>query len=211
MTQRRIYQSEFPYFITIKTKDGICFFDKTRYTKLLSGIIFYACRLKHYVLYAYCIMPDHLHLLVRQILNTHRTLEKVRWGGDKNVYSHHPQSTLSRVRPKREYTISNLIQSIKGNFSRKLHIGYIWQKRFNSRIVDTEERLINTIEYIENNPVNAGLPEKYSKFPYMYFNRERIDKLFYTTEKNFFNLTKYLYLIRLFKQTKMDHLKRGGK
>jgi len=68
MTQRRIYQDEFPYFITTKTRDGIWFFEK-KYSKILSDIIFYSCKLKNYILYAYCIMPDHLHMLIKQIVN----------------------------------------------------------------------------------------------------------------------------------------------
>jgi len=74
------------------------------------------------------------------------------------------------------YTIkSYFIKEIRGNYN----IQYsIWQPRFNTRIVDTEERLINTLEYIKNNPEKAGLPEKYQRFPYMYFNWKMVDELF---------------------------------
>lgn len=93
-------------------------------------------------------------------------------------YFFHPQSTLSSVRVKDEYNISDLMQSIKGNFSRQVYIGNIWQSRFNSRIIDTVESLQNILEYIENNPINARLPNKYNKHPYMYFNWKLIQKLF---------------------------------
>lgn len=177
MTQRRIYQDEFPYFATTKTKEGIWFFDRTKCAKLLSNIIFQACRLKKCILYAYCIMPDHLHLLVGEDMGSHRTFEKVRWEpGEYQSYAH-PQSTLSSVRSNKQYTISDLMQSIKGNFSRQVHQGNIWQPRFNTRIVDNEERLRNTLEYIKYNPKKASLPKKYQKFPCMYFNEKLIKSL----------------------------------
>ena len=67
------------------------------------------------------------------------------------------------------YNISDLIQSIKGNFSRKLHMGKIWQPRFYTRVVSTRKYLYTVIEYIKYNPVKAELPIKYSKEPYQYF------------------------------------------
>ena len=73
-----------------------------------------------------------------------RTLEKVRWGGHKNISAGEnivvcqnligpssqrrlsDQRRLSSLRAPsslRVYTISDLMQSIKGNFSREIHVG----------------------------------------------------------------------------------------
>lgn len=178
MSQRRVYQDEFPYFVTTNTRKRKEFFNDIGYARLLYGIILKACKMKNFLVYAFCIMPDHLHLLVEKMRLPHRTLEKVRWGGEEKVIFSHFQSTLSSVRVKYEYNISDLMQSIKGNFSRQIHIGNIWQPRFNSRIIDNDESLQNILEYIENNPINTGLPRKYNKHPYMYFNWKLIYQLF---------------------------------
>jgi REP element-mobilizing transposase RayT len=118
-------------------------------------------------------MPEHVHMLVQ---NGTRTLEKVRWVGALPIIS---ERTLSSVRdhPLR-YTISDVVQSIKGNFSRRIHAGTIWQRRFNSRIVNTEDRLRNTVYYIKNNPIKAGLSDRYQKSPYQFFNWPAIRQLF---------------------------------
>jgi len=52
---------------------------------------------------------------------------------------------LSSVRSgkKKQHTISDLMQSIKGNFSRTIQQGNIWQKRFNTRIVNANEYIGN--------------------------------------------------------------------
>lgn len=164
MTQRRIYQDECPYFVTFRTIAHIPFFEKTEYAKLFSDIIFNAGWLKKYRIISYQIMPDHVHLLVYK--NTPaRTLESVR-----SVCLINNERALSRVRDdsKKEYTISDLIQSIKGNFSRSLPRGNIWQKRFYHRIVNTDEYFYTVISYIKRNPVKAGLSDKYQKMPYWY-------------------------------------------
>ena len=132
-------------------------------------------------------MPEHVHLLV-YINNTDRTLEKVRSVGIKQSLITVPERTLSSVRSNskndvrsdkmKQYSISDLMQSIKGNFSRKIHIGNIWQKRFYTRIVNNRRYLHSVIEYIKHNPTKAELPLKYYRQPYRYFNWTKINFLF---------------------------------
>jgi hypothetical protein len=74
--------------------------------------------------------------------------------------------------------LSNFIQSIKGTFSRKMHIGHIWQRRFHDEIIQTEEQLRSVIDYIAYNPIKAGLPEKWEKHPYQYKDDDLIQNLF---------------------------------
>lgn len=142
MTQRRIYQTDYPYFVTFNVRDGLPFFEETKYAKLLSKIIFNAGKLKGFDVLAYQIMPEHMHLLTWQkhtnriVDGTDRTLENVRSVGVN--YGLSSESTLSRMRPitrvrSGSFNISDLLQSIKGNFSRKIHEGNIWQKRFYTR------------------------------------------------------------------------------
>jgi len=145
--------------------------------ELLADIIFNAGKLKRFDILAYQIMLGHAHLLVwgQYEWATDRTLENARSVlGDK--HSNASESTLSRVRPDKktrsdhQYTISDLRQSIKGNFSRKIHMGNIWQKRFYTKIVNTRKYLETAVQYIQRNPFKAELPEKYYKTPCQYLN-----------------------------------------
>lgn len=183
MTQRRIYQSEYPYFVTtnVNVKEGEWLFDEIKYAQLLSEVIFKAGKLKYFDVLGYQIMPDHLHLLTikcQPINIPQRTLEKVRWVNGNNTFHPQPQSTLSSVRCISHHTVSDLLQSVKGNFSRQIHLGNIWQPRFNTRIVNTQKRLRNTIQYIKNNPIKVRLPQKYHHPPYQFFNWRLIHQLF---------------------------------
>ena len=64
MTQRYIHEADFPYFITTNTQGREWLFEDFLYAKLLNEVIFASCVLKRFTPMAFCIMPDHLHLLV---------------------------------------------------------------------------------------------------------------------------------------------------
>jgi REP element-mobilizing transposase RayT len=71
--------------------------------------------------------------------------------------------------PRGDWTISGLMQSIKGFSARAINattgrVGPLWQRSFFDRAITGEPQLIQTLEYIHSNPVAAGLvklPEEY--------------------------------------------------
>lgn len=94
-------------------------------------------RQRAYVL-AYAIMPDHLHIVLA---------------------------------PRPGFTISMIMQSIKGFTSRLLNAcngtrGPLWQCSFYDRMIDGEAGLWDTIEYVHENPVAAGLCEIAEAYQY---------------------------------------------
>ncbi|MFA5070720.1 MAG: transposase [Patescibacteria group bacterium] len=186
-----------PYFITTNIEERFWFFDNEKYAQLLYQIIIEAGRIKGFNLYAFCILPDHLHLLVK---NGGRALEKARCGTEGETFfcfashgfypyirresSSLPQRGLFPEKQRglsspRGYTISDLMQSIKGNFSRQIHVAELWQSRYNFRIIDNEKRLYNILQYIKYNYEKHGLPGKYSRYPHLYLNNELINELFF--------------------------------
>ena len=67
-----------------------------------------------------------------------------------------------------KFNLSDFIKSIRGTFSRKIHEGQIWQARFYDKIIDNDNSLWATVNYISNNPIKAGLPKKWRKYPYQF-------------------------------------------
>ena len=173
MSQRRIFQNEFPYFVTFNVFNGFYFFEDRSLAVWLSKEIFLSAQIKNYTVLAFQIMPNHVHLLIHK-----RTLEKVRLKTNIHI-SPTPERMLSSVRSHNtgKPTISDLMQSIKGNFSKKYQLN-IWQRRFYTKIINTHTYLETIIEYIKYNPVKTHLPSRYHKPPYQYFNWEEIGKLF---------------------------------
>lgn len=81
---------------------------------------------------AYCIMPTHLHLILKQV---------------------------------KEDGISTFISNILNSYSHYFNLKYrrkgpLWEGRFKSILVETDEQLIHLTRYIHLNPVTARLVEK---------------------------------------------------
>ena len=108
--------------------------DKRRYFELLKK---YAEKWDG-VLLAYCLMSNHVHLLVKPVK-------------DKSLYKMMQGLTLCYSQyANRKYGRS----------------GRLWENRYHSCIVDREKYLWAVARYIEQNPVRAGLVKKADDYAY---------------------------------------------
>jgi len=128
----------YPHHITQRgnNREPVFFDDSDRFV--------YLAALSHYSqqynieLWAYCLMPNHVHLL---------------------AVPHTPNGlALGIGRTNLKYT----------RYLNHKHFrsGRIWQNRFYSSIVDTDCHLWAVARYIENNPVKAGLTKTASDYPW---------------------------------------------
>ena len=105
------------------------------------AIIFYNG--KKYVLHAWCVMPNHVHLLVTPL----------------------PGITLTDiVRPLKSYTSKCIHEALGGS-------GRLWQPDFFDRLIRDSEHQEKVARYIEWNPVKAGLCHDPSLWPFTSFGR----------------------------------------
>ena len=87
--------------------------------------------------YGYCLMPNHIHLLGQ--------VEKA--------------ASLSKLIQATNRTYTGYF-----NYTYK-KVGHLWQGRFKSKVIVKDQYFINCINYIECNPVRAGIvsrPDEYS-------------------------------------------------
>lgn len=148
------------YFITTVTYKRRRSFVRVEQAKTMGGIIINACRMKEFALFAYCIMPDHVHLLVQKDSSS-GAFEKAPLRDIKL------KGGLSS--PDRKiYSLSDLMQSIKGNYSRCIHNGAFWQEGYDARIISTAERMNNTVYYLMYNHQKHGLPDAFGARPFLY-------------------------------------------
>ena len=94
---------------------------------VLEAILF-GRRRRWYYLLSFVIMPDHMHLIIIP--------------RDKNI--------------------SECMKSIKGFSARRINSvldrkGSIWQNGFYGYILDSEEKVLSRMRYIEDNPVRKGM------------------------------------------------------
>ena len=82
------------------------------------------------VIYAYCLMPNHVHLLVRE--------QKCRVSD----------------------AIKSISGTYAGYFNKKYgHVGHLFQDRFRSEVVNDWEYFVTLLRYIHQNPVSGGLAD----------------------------------------------------
>ena len=118
----------------------------------------------------FCIMSNHLHLVVRMHTTNHLSDEEMqvrieKWFPEGREFG---PRTIASFR-ERWSSLSKFIKDIKQGFTRfynKRHNrkGYFWGDRFKSLIVQNGRSLINLLAYVDLNPIRAGIvkrPELY--------------------------------------------------
>lgn len=134
--KKEIYQKpELPCSVTICSKDKKQIFYNHKFTEE-SIILLKKISYKNDIpIYAYCFMPDHLHLLLSASLK-------------KGI-----------IEFIREFKSLSTKTAWKYEFERA-----IWQKSFYDHFLRKEEDLKKTCLYILNNPVRAGLVRNYEEY-----------------------------------------------
>ncbi len=147
MAHRFLISQDSPaLYITIVTKDRLPVFRTTQMTELLCTAIDEARKSAGFLLFAYVIMLDHMHLLTSRPSTTSNVLRVL-----KGV-------TARRVI---DYLKANGYSSSLGKLQhreRERHYRYsLWQTEKNVLPVFSEGMFMEKLNYIHQNPVRAGL------------------------------------------------------
>jgi putative transposase len=125
------------YFLTLCTRDRIPYFRSPRIARWLLENLLQIAAQQSFSLRGYCLMPDHLHILLQ---------------GDS------PSSDLRGFVKTFKH---------KTTFHFRIKTGKtLWQISFFDHILRTAEDLSKTAEYILSNPVRAGLVQRPEDYPY---------------------------------------------
>ena len=125
------------YFLTLCTRDRVPYFRSHRIARWILESLQQVAAQQSYTLRAYCLMPDHLHVLVQGNSRSANLLCFVK------TFKH---KTTFHFRFKTGKTL--------------------WQMSFFDHILRTAEDLSETVEYILLNPVRAGLVQRPHDYPY---------------------------------------------
>lgn len=106
-------------------------------------------------IYAYCLMPNHFHLLVR--INSDSDLKKMQQVESLEIKGlHSPQNVFSKQ-------FSKIFNSYSQAFNKENNRhGSLIESPFKRKLLSTEDYIRNCIIYIHRNPVT----EHFTKFPY---------------------------------------------
>ncbi|MDO9573312.1 MAG: transposase [Candidatus Omnitrophota bacterium] len=133
---KRYYETSAAYFLTTNTENNIGVFSDPENCKILLVTLEYFKLVLDYRLYGFCIMPDHLHLVIHPL----------------GIYN------FSYIMKMIKGSFSRKFNKANGE------IGKIWQKGFYDECIRDKLHLLRVLEYMHNNPLKAGLvtsPEEY--------------------------------------------------
>ena len=132
------YKGYFAYFLTICTDSKKQIFITNGVVELVLNHLKEASNKFGFQIYAYCFMPDHLHILV--VANKEKASLT---------------NFLKIFKQKSGY-------HFKQKYRRKL-----WQPSFYDHVLRKKESLNSIAEYIFFNPVRKGLVEDFKGYPYL--------------------------------------------
>lgn len=133
-----IRKSEYAYFVSTQTDGRKPFFRHERWARLVTATITHYAK-TDFILHAFVIMPDHLHLLITPAESVEKAVQLVKGGFS--------------FRAKRELDWK----------------GEIWQHGFADHRIRDEEDWNHHLDYIRENPLRAYLVEESVLYPYLDF------------------------------------------
>lgn len=103
-------------------------------------------------LHAYCLMPNHFHLLIRVLDQSHRPRD--------------PFNDNGRLLPITKGFKNLFIAYVRAINKAYNRTGSLFQAKFKKKLIHDEYQYLYTTAYIHYNPVKAGLSSCYSSWPY---------------------------------------------
>ena len=134
------------------------FYEETDKQKFLSILLKQQLEL-HFSLYAYCLMDNHVHILIKENLAEIDKLIKIKELRikDSKVYKKELDFNLPS-----EPTIDLIMKKIASSYAVYFNksygrVGHLFQERYKSEPVENERQFLVTLRYIHQNPMKAGI------------------------------------------------------
>lgn len=151
------------YFITSKTYRNAAILNDTKINMVVLQCIQYQVREKFINLYAWVIVPDHIHILVEVIGK--KNISQVMH--DLKSYAAHKISPLILQRRQGFHALSGNAESrsVEASAAGRKYVK-IWQTSFHDHIIRDQRDLHNHIDYIHYNPVKHNYVSKPEDWPW---------------------------------------------
>jgi putative transposase len=142
----KIYNSDYPHFLTMTVVDWLPIFANPDVAKLILDSLRFLQKEKNAILYAYVLMENHLHIIVR----SNNLSEAIQ------TFKSYTACTIVDYFIERNNTA--LLDKLRHNKLRhKTKSDYqLWQEGSHPEEIANDEVMHIKIEYIHNNPVRRG-------------------------------------------------------
>ncbi|MBU4438706.1 MAG: transposase [Acetobacterium sp.] len=139
--QARVKSTTGIYHVILKGLDGRNIFlddaDRSIFMEKLNK----AREIGGFELYAYCLMDNHVHLLIKEGEELGTSIKRITVG---------------------------YVQLHNNKYGRT---GHLFQNRFSSEAVEDEQYLMRVVRYIHRNPLKAGMIAQFEEYPWSSYNK----------------------------------------
>ena len=140
---RRYFEEGAVYFVTTVTRERKPLFRDPRLCRILLVTIEYYKTIFDYLVLGYCLMPDHIHLILKP----------------------GPKFNLSVIMKMVKGSFSRKVNRLDDRR------GSLWQSRYFEELIRSEKQLVAQLEYIHQNPLAAGLVSAVGDYLYSSFSQ----------------------------------------
>lgn len=144
------------YFITITTVNWVDLFTRQGLRKIITDSLNYCQKHKGLEVYAYCLMPSHLHLMCRAQDDEQKLYEIIRdfkKFTSKKIVEYIQENPESR----REWLLE-MFQKACEDLTRDQQYK-VWQDGYHAEMLTSNKFIYQKLNYIHMNPVKDGLVE----------------------------------------------------
>jgi putative transposase len=138
----RVHVPNGVWHVTHRATDKEVFFLDSADFRIFLGLVGVVSRWAQWVLHDYCLMTNHLHIVVKTPIDT-------------------LPAGMRRL-------MSTYVEEFNGKHERQ---GALVQGRYKARLVDTDDYWSNCLQYVAYNPVTAGLCERPDEWPWSSYAR----------------------------------------
>lgn len=151
------------YFITFSVIDWIDVFTRQVYRDVLLSSLNYCIEFKGLILYAYCIMSNHIHMIVssREGFKQEDIIRDFKKYTAKEIIKLISQGSHES---RKSWMLSYFKNAGLKNSNNKKY--QFWQQQFHPIELFSNRMMDSKLEYIHNNPVKAGIVEKPEDYLY---------------------------------------------
>ncbi len=167
MLHRHLHRTYIPdgiYFVTTNTEGRSSILSLPIVAKIVEESIWWKNRRSKFMVFAYVVMPDHLHMLLQPTKDTiSRIMQSIKSNSAREI-NRHITKTHSR---ERALSAMGTIMSVEP---------FRWQQSFYDHVITDEQDFMNHVEYIRYNPVKAGLVTEPEDYPYLFVDWDAIGR-----------------------------------
>ncbi|MBC8032041.1 MAG: transposase [Pyrinomonadaceae bacterium] len=137
------------FYLTSVAKDRLPVFRTNEIKIITCNALDEARKSGEFALYAYALMPDHLHTITDSALSSGETLRFINGIISRRVINYLQQQGYE-----------SSLQKLKRKTQKSDHHYSLWDHHPNVRLLLTEKMLMERVHYTHQNPVRAGLVER---------------------------------------------------